>query len=85
MRIVGALAVPVLLAMAIEARAVPPRTKSSPSPTGAWRIKRAVSQKDDSVTVTISLQASSAIHAWPGKVATPALIMRCKGGRSMPT
>jgi type VI secretion system protein VasI len=56
-----------------------PRTLSSP-PASAWTIRRSISKKDDSVTVTLVVGARASIRAWPGKVATPRLILRCQEG-----
>jgi hypothetical protein len=62
------------------ATAASPSPAKPPSPTGAWRVTRTVSKKDDSETVTLALGANSAIQAWPGTTTVPVLFARCKEG-----
>jgi hypothetical protein len=70
----------ILAAIVLAAAAASPAPSKPPSPTGAWRVTRTVSKKDDSETVTLALGANSAIQAWPGKASIPVLFARCKEG-----
>ncbi len=43
-----------------------------------WSVSEDKSPMDDSRTVTLSLDADSAISAWPSETHTPTLIIRCR-------
>ena len=49
----------------------------APPPSGRWVVGESKSAADDTRTVQLSLEADSAIHGWPAKERTPALILRC--------
>lgn len=67
-------------ALAVALAPQPARTQ--PGFKGKWVTKRSVSPIDDSATVVLSLDAESEVRGWPGKVALPTLILRCKEGRA---
>jgi type VI secretion system protein VasI len=50
----------------------------SASPTRKWTIERSRSSFDDSPTVELQLEAETRISGWPGRVETPALVLRCR-------
>lgn len=47
---------------------------------GKWKMERTTSKIDDSRTIVASVDANSQIHAWPGKVTKPILVLRCMEG-----
>jgi type VI secretion system protein VasI len=49
---------------------------------GKWKTTTSVSSFDDSKTVALSLLADNQISGWPGIRTTPALILRCKEGKT---
>ena len=46
-----------------------------------WSVSKSISPMDDSVTVSLSLDANEEITAWPSKVARPTLIVRYREGK----
>lgn len=55
---------------------------TSPAVESKWKVSRGNSPKDDSLTVTLSLDAESSISGWPGKTHLPTIILRCKERRT---
>jgi type VI secretion system protein VasI len=54
------------------------RPAGPPPAQGRWNVEHGQSQVDDSKTVVLSLNAESAITAWPAVVHVPTLILRCQ-------
>lgn len=69
-----------------EATVTPPRQKPAPTahrerPRGKWRSSYTTSPIDDKPVVTATLDAQSAIDAWPRKRTTPTLVIRWQEGQ----
>lgn len=69
-----------MIALLVAAQATAPSKPPAPNPRGRWLTRVTTSKMDDSKTVALSLAADTSISGWPGKTATPTLMIRCKEG-----
>ena len=56
--------------------------KSTSTMVSKWKVTKDVSPIDDSVGVSLALEAGSQISGWPAKVTRPTLVLRCKEGQA---